>query len=59
MNGDKEKRIIELAGDQEMMRLLNLATLNWEIAKNRVEQITQERGYFCNICTRQRPCSAK
>ena len=43
MNGDKEKRIIELAGDQEMMRLLNLATLNWEIAKNRVEQITQER----------------
>ena len=43
MNGDKEKRIIELAGDQEMMRLLNLATRNWEIAKNRVEQITQER----------------
>jgi len=59
MNGDKEKRIIELAGDQEMMRLLNLATRNWEIAKNRVEQITQERGCFCNICTRQRPCSAK
>lgn len=26
-----------------MMRLLNLATRNWEIAKNRVEQITQER----------------
>ena len=43
MNGDKEKRIIALAGDQEMMRLLNLATRNWEIAKNRVEQITQER----------------
>jgi hypothetical protein len=43
MNGDKEKKIIELAGDQEMMRLLNLATRNWEIAKNRVEQITQER----------------
>lgn len=43
MNGDKEKRIIELVGDQEMMRLLNLATRNWEIAKNRVEQIAQER----------------
>ena len=53
MNGDKEKRIIELAGDQEMMRLLNLATRNWEIAKNRVEQITQERGCFCTACTRQ------
>ena len=59
MNGDKEKEIIKLAGDQEMMRLLNLATRNWEIAKNRVEQIAQERGCFCNICTRQRPCSAK
>jgi hypothetical protein len=43
MNGDKEKRIIALAGDQEMMRLLNQATRNWEIAKNRVEQIAQER----------------
>ena len=43
MNGDKEKEIIKLAGDQEMMRLLNLATRNWEIAKNRVEQIVQER----------------
>lgn len=43
MNGDKEKRIITLAGDQEMMRLLNQATHNWEIAKNRVEQIAQER----------------
>ena len=43
MNGDKEKKIIELTGDQEMIRLLNLATRNWEIAKNRVEQIAQER----------------
>ena len=43
MNGDKEKKIIALAGDQEMMRLLDQATRNWEIAKNRVEQIAQER----------------
>ena len=43
MNGDKEKKIIALAGDQEMMRLLNQAIRNWEIAKNRVEQIAQER----------------
>ena len=43
MNGDKEKKIIALAGDQEMMRLLDQATRNWEIAKTRVEQIAQER----------------
>ena len=43
MNGDKKEKIIELAVDHEMIRQVNLATLNWEIAMNRVELIAQER----------------
>lgn len=32
-----------MAGDREVSRLLNLATRNWEAAKNRIEQMAQER----------------
>jgi hypothetical protein len=49
MNDDKERRNIELAADHEVRRLLDLVTKNWEVAKSRMAQITQEREDGINI----------
>lgn len=43
MNDDKKERIIRLVCDDEMMHLLHLATTNWKIAVERMNQVKQER----------------